>query len=417
MAPSPEPPAQSSAGGQTLQAFAVPGFPRVWAGSMIWYSARWMDLFVLQWQVLVMTDSALQVTLIGFYRMVPMLLLGLFTGLVADRFDRRTIILWAQLWNAAVSAIIALLALAGILQLWHLALLVTALGVSWALDLPTRRSYIYDLTGPRRVVNAMALEHLGMDGAKMLGPLLGGLLWPVVGVGGCFLLLSAGYLATFSLYLGLPPAPTPSGSGEGSPLRNLADGLAYVGRSPVILGVLAVTATMNFLVFPYQHLAPVVAKQTLGLGPRLAGLLLACDGLGATAGSLLVASRGDVDRKGRTFALGSCLLMASVVIFSLSRWFPLSCLLLFLAGIGTACFAALQSSLVLLNASEAMRSRAMGTLILAIGFGPLGAIHAGALASVLGAPLTMTLIAGMGGLLLAFIIHKATALRNFRTAA
>lgn len=122
-----------------------------------------------------MTDSAFQVTLVGFYRMVPLFVLGLFTGLVADRFDRRRVLLFAQLWNATASAILGVLALTGRLALWHLAVLVTALGFSWALDLPSRRSYIYDMIGPRRVVNAMALDHVGMDGAKMLaigfGPL------------------------------------------------------------------------------------------------------------------------------------------------------------------------------------------------------------------------------------------------------
>ena len=135
-------------GGRTLRAFYTRGFWRVWAGSMFWYSARWMDLFVLQWQVLVMTDSAFQVSLVGFYRMAPMFVFGLLTGVMADRFDRRKVLLAAQLWNAGASAGIGLLLLTGQLALWHLAVLVTALGFSWALDLPSRRSYIYDMIGP-----------------------------------------------------------------------------------------------------------------------------------------------------------------------------------------------------------------------------------------------------------------------------
>src|SRR5512147_3249639 len=214
-------------GGQTLRAFYTRGFWRVWTGSMLWYSARWMDLFVLQWQVLVMTDSAFQVSLIGFYRMAPMFVFGLFTGVLADRFDRKMVLLSAQVWNAITSAAIGLLILTGQLALWHLAILVTALGFSWALDLPSRRSYIYEMVGPRRVVNAMALDHVGMDGAKIVGPILGGLLWPVVGAGGCLLILSAGYLVNFWLYRRLPSAPPPRPSGSPRVLRNLMDGLAY----------------------------------------------------------------------------------------------------------------------------------------------------------------------------------------------
>jgi MFS family permease len=401
-------------GGQTLRAFYTRGFWRIWAGSMIWYSARWMDLFVLQWQVLVLTDSAFQVTLVGFYRMAPMFLLGLFTGVVADRFDRRRVLLAAQAWNAVVSAALGALILSGHLALWHLAVGVTALGFSWAIDLPTRRSHIYDMVGPRRVVNAMALDHVGMDGAKVVGPVLGGVLWPVIGAGGCLLLLTAAYAVNFVLYLGIPAAPSTPAAQSGSVLRNLREGLAYVFRSPVILGVLAITMMMNLLGFPYQNMVPVIARQILELGPQLAGALLASDGLGAFVGSLLVASRRSVRRRGMLFALGSFAMMGSVFFFSLSRWYPLSCVLLFCAGLGTACFATMQSSLVLTTASDAMRGRAMGTLMLAIGFGPIGALQIGALAAGVGAGLAVSLSAGAGLLVLGLIVWKATALRRVR---
>ena len=406
--------ARPPVGGQTLRAFYTRGFWRVWAGSMYWYSARWMDLFVLQWQVLVMTDSAFQVSLVGFYRMAPMFVFGLLTGVMADRFDRRKVLLAAQLWNAGASAGIGLLLLTGQLALWHLAVLVTALGFSWALDLPSRRSYIYDMIGPRRVVNAMALDHVGMDGAKVLGPILGGLLWPVIGAGGCLLALAAGYLVNFCLYLGLPPAPPPHSGGSGPVLRNLTEGLIYVWRSPVIRGVVAVTLVMNLLGFPYQNMVPVIAKQVLGLGPQLTGLLLAADGLGAFSASLVVASRRNVKHKGRLFAIGSVLLMTAVMLFSFSGWYLLSFVLLFLAGTGIACFATMQSSLVLTSASDAMRGRAMGVLMLAIGFGPLGALQIGALASAVGASTAVAMSAGTGVLVLGLVLWKAAALRGVR---
>jgi len=155
---------------------------------------------------------------------------------------------------------------------------------------------------------------------------------------------------------------------------------------------------------------PVVAKQVLGLGPQLTGLLLAADGLGAFSGSLFVASLREVRRKGRLFVVGSVVLMGAVLLFSLSPWYLLSFGVLFMAGAGTACFATMQSSLVLTSASDAMRGRAMGTLMLAIGFGPLGALQVGALASALGAPLAMTVSAGSGIVLLAVIVWKAAAL-------
>jgi MFS family permease len=346
-----------------------------------------------------------------------MFVFGLLTGLVADRLDRRTVLLAAQLWNALASAAIGTLILTGHLALWHLAVLVTALGFSWALDLPSRRSYIYEMVGPRRVVNAMALDHVGMDGAKIVGPILGGLLWPLIGAGGCLLILSGGYLVNFCLYLRLPAAAPPPPAGSPRVLRSLTEGLTYVFRTPVILGVLSITAVMNLLGFPYQHMVPVVGRQVLGLGPLPTALLVAADGLGALTGSLVVASLGDVRLKGRLFLVGSFLLMGTVLLFSLSRWYLLAFGLMFFAGVGVACFATMQSSLILTSASDAMRGRAMGTLMLAIGFGPLGALQIGALASAWGAPLALTVSAGSGVLLLSLICWKATALWQARPRA
>jgi predicted MFS family arabinose efflux permease len=299
------------------------------------------------------------------------------------------------------------------LALWHLAILVMALGLGWALDLPSRRSFIYDMMGPRRIVNALALDHLGMDGAKMLGPILGGLLWPVIGLGGCFLILAAGYVVNFYLYLGLVSAEPKRVTNPGPVLRNLAEGLAYVLHDPVILGVLAITVVLNFLGFPYQNLVPVVAKQDLGLGPRLTGALLATEGLGAICGSLLVASRREVPHKGRIFICGSALVLAAILLFSFSSWPGISFLLLFIAGAGIAGFATMQSSVILLSASDAMRGRAMGTLILAIGFGPLGAIQIGVLASAFGVAPAITMTIGAGLLLLVAILWWNTALWHF----
>jgi predicted MFS family arabinose efflux permease len=415
MAPAPAPARRFAFPGQTLRAFAVPGFWRIWTGSMFWYSARWMELFVLQWQVLVLTGSAFQVALVGVFRMAPMLVLGLASGLIADRVDRRTLLLSTQFLNALASAGLAVLLFLGRADLWLLAVPVTLLGVGWTLDLPTRRSFVYDLMGPRGVVNGLALDNIGMDGAKMLGPIAGGLLWPVIGAGGCFALLAAGYLLTFWLYLGLPACSPPAAAGRGPALTRLTEGLAYVARSPVILGVLAITVVANFLGFPFAHLVPVVARQVLGSGPELTGLLLAAEGIGATLAAIYLASRGDLRYPGRVFAVGSTCLLACVLLFSFSAWYPLSFLCLLIVGTASACFSTLQSGLILLGASEAMRGRAMGTLILAIGFGPLGALNIGVLASALGAPLAISVTAGCGLLGIGLIAWKATGLWRYRT--
>jgi predicted MFS family arabinose efflux permease len=251
----------------------------------------------------------------------------------------------------------------------------------------------------------------------MLGPLLGGVLWPVVGVGGCFLILAAGYGINFFLYRGLPPAEPKSPARSVSVRKNLSEGLGYVVHNPVILGVLAITVVLNFLGFPYQNLVPVVAKDVLGLGPRLTGLLVATEGFGAVCVALFIASRRGVTHKGRIFVLASGLILGAVLLFSFSRWPWLSFLLLFIAGGCIAGFATMQSSLILVSASDSMRGRAMGTLILAIGFGPLGALLIGALASIVGAPIAITATVGASLLLLGGILWWNPALWRSGTEA
>ncbi len=179
--------------------------------------------------------------------------------------------------------------------------------------------------------------------------------------------------------------------------------------------MLVITVVANFLGFPFQNLVPVVAKQVLGMGSQLTGLLFAADGIGATVAALWLASRRDLRHKGRVFGIGSICILAAVLLFSFSRSYLASFVLLLAVGAGIAIFSTLQSGIILLSASDAMRGRLMGTLILAIGFGTLGTFHIGVLASALGAPLAITVTAGVGLLCMGLIVWKATGLWNFRT--
>ena len=217
--------------------------------------------------------------------------------------------------------------------------------------------------------------------------------------------------------LPVPAAPagtTAPAGGSGPVLRNLIEGLIYVWRSPVIRGVVAVTLVMNLLGFPYQNMVPVIAKQVLGLGPLLTGLLLA-----ATA-SAHSAPRWSSPRGGTSGGRGACSRSAPSpdgggLLFSFSGWYLLSFVLLFLAGAGIACFATMQSSLVLTSASDAMRGRAMGVLMLAIGFGPLGRAPDRGAGLRLGRDrLAVTVSAGTGVLVLGLVLWKAAALAVWR---
>ena len=238
------------------------------------------------------------------------------------------------------------------------------------------------------MTNAISLETVSMQLGKMAGPVLGGLLLGRLGAAGCYAALVLLYVAALALTLTLRPrigrrAP-PAAALE--PLALLA-GAREVWARPTIRGVLVITVLMNVLVFPYQQMLPVFARDVLRIGPELLGLLVAADGLGALVAALAIAAHRGFGLHAQLFAGGSMAAATLLLGFAASPWYGLSLVLLCLVGLAESGFATMQSALVLLSAPAAMRGRAMGVLSACIGTGPFGTLWIGLLASHVGAPL------------------------------
>jgi MFS family permease len=213
---------------------------------------------------------------------------------------------------------------------------------------------------------------------------------------GVYFLLMAAYLLALSCILqvriDLPGVPGPA-----QPIwRSLVSGLRYSWHNQVVLGVLCITVIMNALAFSYTQILPVVARDHLGVGPGLMGLLASADGMGTLVGAVLLATAGNLRAHGRIFALGSLLELVCLLGFALSPWFALSAILLFGVGLGNAGFSAMQSTIILLSAAPGMRGRAVGVLGLCIGSTPLGLMELGALSAALGAPVAIGINAAIG---------------------
>lgn len=394
-----------------------PDFRRLLTSNALWWTTRFMEMIVVGWLVLELTDSAWMVALVDFFRSAPFLLLGFLSGPITDRWGRRPIIVAAQTANFLTYGAIFLLLWLDMLQVWHLGLAGFVMGTAWALDWPARRALVPDLVGKGHTVDALLMENFSQGLARMAGPWLGGWLIATAGATGCFLIMVILSLMTLAILRSLAQQDIPRTSTVGSStLNTIGQGLRYVRGNQPILAVLLVTIVMNFLVFPYAALLPIFARDILHQGPVGLGWLGTASGIGSFAGLFLInrirhwASNGWIFLAG-TF--GQCLML---LLFSFSTVYPLSIAALILSGIGQACFGIMQSSIILLAASDEMRSRAMGALVLAIGSGPLGRLQTGVLAENLGTPTAVGLQAALGAIALVAILFGLPEVRRTPTA-
>lgn len=372
-----------------LAPMAVPDYRRLLIGNALWWQANWMEQTVIGWLVLELTNSAWDVAQVSFYRSLPLLIVGFLSGGIADRLNRRAIILGAQVLYAVVFGVFAALLWTGHLAFWHLAVGEFLMGIGWAQDWPARRAMLPDLVGKSRTVDAMMLENVAGNASRVLGPFVGGVLIAMLGMLGCFLVLTGLQLVGLFVLLRLNPRPQARRTRDALPWTNMMEGLRYARRNQPILGVLMITVLMNALTFPYMSLLPVFARDVLRQGPVGLGVLGASSGIGSFFGLLVVNWLKRFHHNGRVFVGGTLLQSAVMVAFAASTSFPLSVALLIVSGVGHAAFNVMQSSIVLMSSSDEMRDRALGVLVLAIGGGPLGRLQIGALSTVWGVPVAV----------------------------
>jgi predicted MFS family arabinose efflux permease len=282
--------------------------------------------------------------------------------------------------------------------------------VGWVIDMTSRRAIIYDLVGPTRLDNAMALESLSSASGLALGALVGGTIIQAVGTGAAYLCI-AGLLTLSLLLFARVPRVAPSAvPGRESGLRALRAGFRLLRTERALVSVLGVTAAVNFFFFSFTPLVQVVASD-LGVGAFLTGLLASMVGFGMMAGSSFVAS-AQPRRRGLDFVAGSVMAMVVLVGFALAPWFAVAAACLLVSACGMGLFGSTQSTLVMTSVDPALRGRALGLLSTAIGVLPLGMIALGELAEAVGARAAIVTSAVVGlVVLLAWLWHRPDVVR------
>jgi MFS family permease len=388
-----------------LRAFANRQYTRLWLANFLSYTSRWMQMPLLAWMILELTDSPWLVSLVGFFTMAPTLLLGLVGGMLVDMADRRRLLIITQGGSALASCSLTFLMLTGMVQVWHIYTITLATGVCWALGFPSRRATIFDLVGATGVTNAVAVDTVGMNISRMLGPGLAGVLITLTGVEGGYSIVTLCYAFGYLLLLSLRVEQVQRQAAAGRQIgRNLIDGMRYVADEPTIFAMVCITVTMNLLLFPYMPMIPVIARDVLHVGPTLMGALQAVEGFGSMVGASLIASAVNLRYHGRIFVGGSLLALLAMFVFSLSRWYIVSFPILLVLGFGISGFATMQTTIVLMFAKDEMRGRALGVVSLAIGSGPFGALMIGAIAESVSPVFAIRIIALMGIVALALIV-------------
>lgn len=367
----------------TFAALAVPNYRRYFAGQAVSLVGTWMQTVALGWLVFTLTGSGTALGIVTAVQFVPMLLLGPYGGLLADRLDKRRLLMATQAGLGAISLLLGVITALGIVQVWMVMALALGLGLLVAADNPARQSFVLEMVGPDRLQNAVSLNSILMNSARAVGPALAAVLIATVGTAPAFLINAATFAATIwalasmdtALLHRAPPAPRAAGQ--------VRAGLAYVGRTTELLVPLAMLAIVGTLAYEFSVVLPLFAEGSLNGGAATYGLLTSAMGAGAIAGGLVVAARGRTGLRPMSVAAG--LFGAAILLAAAAPNLPLALLALTLVGAASVLFLATGNSTLQLRSAPAMRGRVMALWAVAfLGTTPIGAPIIGAVSEHLG---------------------------------
>ncbi len=369
-------------------------------GQMISLIGSWMQTTAQQWLVYQLTGSELSLGAVTFATFIPVLVLSLGMGVIVDRVERRRLLIITQTLFMLTATALAVLTLTGVIEYWHIILLALLTGVGNALDMPARQTFNIDLVERDDVLNAIALNSSVFNGARIIGPAIGGVVVAAVGAGPAFAVNAVSFLAVIGalLMMRLPPFTPPERRGSG--LHELRQGLAYLVRNRTVLGLVSMVAAFNLVGFPYVVLLPVFAAEVLGTGATGLGELLAAQGVGALVGALGLAFLGDRQAKGPMILANRAMLPVAILLVGLSKTTSISMLGLALGGYAQINQLAMTNTLIQLSVPDELRGRVVSTYTWALGgFWPLGSLLTGWMAERMGSAVAVLTLAGISALI------------------
>jgi MFS family permease len=369
-------------------------FRLFWNGQLISLVGTWMQSVGQGWLMHRLTDSPWMLGVLGFAQFLPVTALSLWAGVVADRVDKRRLVLTTQTLALLQAAVLAALALLGIVRPWMLLALAFVFGAINAFDLPARQSFLIEMVGKEDLPNAIALNSAAFNTARVVGPAIAGALVAAVGESWCFVLNAISYLFVIAMLMRMDlPRRVATSADRRTTLR---EGIQYARATGPIRNLLLLLGVTCGLGFQYMILLPVYADHILEAGPKAYGLMVAAFGLGSLGSAVVMTRRLDRWALRRNLLIGLGVSGVSMAVFAWSRALPLTLAMGLGAGFGLILYVASTNVMLQLTTEDRFRGRIMSLYtFMFVGTAPLGALLAGWVAQKSGAPIATTVCAGI----------------------
>ncbi|BAT56142.1 hypothetical protein NOS3756_51440 [Nostoc sp. NIES-3756] len=376
---------------QLPPAFRSKNYRLFFAGQGISLIGTWMTQLATVWLVYSLTNSPLMLGVVGFTSQIPSFFLAPFGGVFVDKFSRYRTLIGTQILAMFQSLALAVLTLTGVIQIWHIIVLSLIQGFINALDAPARQAFVPELVERREdLANAIAINSTMINGARLIGPAIGGLLIARVGVAYCFLIDGLSYIAVIAGLLAMKVKPWKVKQINGNPLQQVKEGFIYAFSFPPIRAILLLSTLVSLMGLQNTILVPIFAETILKGGAESLGFLMAASGLGALSGGIYLATRKTILGIGKLIAIAPAILGVGLIAFAISRYLPLSLFTMLFVGLGTILQIAASNTFLQTIVEEDKRGRLMSLYTMSfLGMIPVGNLLGGALANRIGAPNTL----------------------------
>ena len=362
-----------------IEVLKTKDFKKLWFIGTTGMSMRWIEQIALGFYVYQITKDEFLVGLVFFFRNIPMLLFGAFIGVISDEFDKKNILKITLLITTVVYLLLTISSFLDQLSYFQICCGAFVAGLAWSFDFPIRRSLLSEIVDKRLYPSAIGVDMTSSNIARVIGPILAGIVLQQVSLFPIYLFGTAMFLMAFIACTKVEAKRIIKEENSNSLsllFNDLIEGIKYIFTSSILITVLVVTIIMNFLVFTYQSQLTVIVQTNLSDLPIILGVLAALEGLGATLGTLMIANF-PLKRGMLIFLSGSFLFGICIIAFVFSKVFFVSILLMIIGGFGMAGFGTLQSILIISASDQKIRGRVLGILAITIGTQPIGAFLLG----------------------------------------
>lgn len=382
---------------QTFSSLAGKDFRLLWTGSIFDHMALWLQLISLSWLVWDLTGSALLSGTAAGLRGLPTLVIGPWAGVVADRMDRRKLVMVFQVLLSLMAVVFALLVASGTVQVWHAFVYAAFSAICFSFIMPARQALIVNTVPPGNLGNAFALSAMTVTANRLVGGIVGGLLITTVGIQWNFFVESAAYVITALLLI---PMRTPyresSTARRYSVFSNLKEGFRYIWQdNRIILHLIVLSLILNLAFLPVPALIPAYTDEVLHRGANVGGYLVAAQGLGGITATLLIASLGFVINKGKIGLIALVVGSAAVLTLAQSPWLLLSMVMLVFLGLAQTTFIVSNQTLIQAMVPDTLRGRVTSIYMLEFGLGPVAIFFIGLLMDLYTVSGALTIVASV----------------------